>query len=102
MDGRGARGERLLDSAPLRAGPGAVSAHVRDADRRAVGVVAYAFLANSKLTMDRPADEQRFQIEYGPDYKALHRIWQDPFELYTTLFVGICRPSGTLLSELYG
>jgi len=54
-----------------------------------LGVVAYAFLANSKLTKNRPADEHRFQIKYGPDDKAVHRIWQDPFEVYTTLFVGI-------------
>jgi hypothetical protein len=54
-----------------------------------MGVVAYAFLANSRLTKNRPADEHRFQIKYGPDDKREHEIWQDPFQLYTTLFLGI-------------
>src|SRR5579885_3511580 len=54
-----------------------------------MGVVAYAFLANSKLTKNRPDDEHRFQVKYGPDDKTLHTIWSDPFSLYTTLFVGI-------------
>lgn len=54
-----------------------------------MGIVAYAFLANSKLTTNRPTDEHRFQIKYGKKDGRLHEIWQDPFELYTTLFVGI-------------
>ena len=54
-----------------------------------MGVVAYAFFANSEVTRNRPADEHRFQIKYGPDDKTLHEVWQDPFELYTTLFLGI-------------
>jgi hypothetical protein len=54
-----------------------------------MGIVAYAFFANSRLTKNRPTDEHRFQIKYGPDDKGIHDIWQDPFELYTTLFLGI-------------
>ena len=54
-----------------------------------LGIVAYAFLANSKETRNRPLDEHRFQVKYGTDDKVLHRVWQDPFELYTTLFFGI-------------
>ena len=54
-----------------------------------MGIVAYAFLANSKLTRNRPADEHRFQIKYGSKDGKLHPLWQDPYELYTTLFVGI-------------
>lgn len=54
-----------------------------------MGIVAYAFLANSKLTKNRPVDEHRFQIKYGANDGRLHEIWQDPFELYTTLFLGI-------------
>ncbi len=38
---------------------------------------------------NRPADEHRFQVKYGLDDKKLHRIWQDPYFLYTTLFCGI-------------
>lgn len=54
-----------------------------------MGIVAYAFLANAKLTTNRPADEHRFQIKYGKKDGRLHEVWQDPFDLYTTLFVGI-------------
>jgi len=54
-----------------------------------MGIVAYAFLANSELTKNRPADEHRFQIKYGSKDGRYHELWQDPFELYTTLFLGI-------------
>ncbi len=53
------------------------------------GIIVYAFLANSKTTKNRPEDEHRFQIKYGSKDGMLHQIWQDPFQLYTTLVVGI-------------
>jgi hypothetical protein len=53
------------------------------------GILVYAFFANSKLTKNRPTDEHRFQIKYGKKDGLLHRIWQDPYGLYTTLMVGI-------------
>lgn len=54
-----------------------------------MGILVYAFFANSKLTKNRPQDEHRFQIKYGKKDGQLHEIWQDPFQLYTTLMVGI-------------
>lgn len=54
-----------------------------------MGIVAYAFLANSRLTKNRPVDENRFQLKYGSKDGLLHSLWQDPFGLYTTLLVGI-------------
>jgi hypothetical protein len=54
-----------------------------------IGIIAYAFFANSKITRNRPTDEHRFQVKYGRNDGELHTIWQDPFELYTTLFFGI-------------
>jgi hypothetical protein len=54
-----------------------------------MGIVAYAFLANTKVTVNRPADEHRFQIKYGQHDGALHELWQDPYGLYTTLLLGI-------------
>jgi hypothetical protein len=54
-----------------------------------MGIVVYAFFANARLTKNRPADEHRFQVKYGLDDKKLHRLWQDPFLLHTTLFCGI-------------
>jgi len=55
-----------------------------------MGIIAYAFLANSKVTTNRPHDEHRFQLKYGSkEHGAVHELWQDPFGLYTTLLVGI-------------
>lgn len=55
-----------------------------------MGIVAYAFLANSRPTRNRPEDEARFQIKYGSKADGgEHAIWQDPFGLYTTLMLGI-------------
>ena len=60
------------------------------AEGEKLGIVAYAFLANSKTTKNRPADEHRFQIKYGSkEGSADHELWQDPYGLYTTLLVGI-------------
>jgi len=55
-----------------------------------MGIVAYAFTANSRLTKNRPSDEHRFQIKYGSKGDGrYHQLWQDPYGLYTTLLVGI-------------
>ena len=54
-----------------------------------MGIVAYAFLANARLTRNRPADEHRFQLKYGSTDGGLHELWQDPYGLYTTLLIGI-------------
>lgn len=54
-----------------------------------IGIVAYAFTANSRLTKNRPGDEHRFQVKYGSKDGRSHNLWQDPFGLYTTVFVGI-------------
>ena len=54
-----------------------------------MGIVAYAFLANSRTTRNRPADEHRFQIKYSSKDSQEHELWQDPYEVYTTLLLGI-------------
>jgi hypothetical protein len=54
-----------------------------------MGIMVYAFFANSKLTRNRPTDEHRFQVKYGTDDGQEHPLWQDPYGLYTTLFCGI-------------
>jgi len=59
-----------------------------------IGLMVYAFLANSRLTKNRPDDEHRFQIKYGSKLSGLHDLWQDPFGLYVTLFVGINSDEG--------
>jgi hypothetical protein len=54
-----------------------------------IGVLCYAFLANSKTTKNRPDDEHRFQVKFGSDPRAFLTVYQDPLELVTTLFIGI-------------
>jgi hypothetical protein len=55
-----------------------------------MGIVVYAFLANQRLTRNRPGDEYRFQLKYGgKQNRNVHHLWQDPYGLYTTVLVGI-------------
>jgi hypothetical protein len=54
-----------------------------------VGIIAYAFLFNTRRTKNRPDDEHRFQVKYGSKGGQYHDLWQDPFGLCTTLFLGI-------------
>lgn len=61
------------------------------------GVLAYAFLANSRITKNRPTDEHRFQIKYSSDAHALLPIEQDPTRLLTTIFVGIDPDRGIMV-----
>jgi hypothetical protein len=54
-----------------------------------LSILAYAFLANSKPTKNRPADEHRFQIKYGGSLSGVIDVAVDPFGVTTTIFVGI-------------
>ncbi len=54
-----------------------------------LGILVYAFFANSERTRNRPEDEHRMQVKYSKKDGKLHGIWQDPYFLYTTLFCGI-------------
>lgn len=63
-----------------------------------LGLIAYAFFANKKLTKNRPEDEHRFQIKYGSDPSGIHEIYQDPLGLYTTLMIGIDPVTGIFVS----
>lgn len=75
------------DEAPFR-----ISFKTSSGER--LGVICYAFLANQVQTTNRPDDEHRFQVKYGSKDGKLHRLWRDPFGLYTTLFVGINPETG--------
>jgi Methylase-associated X1 len=63
-----------------------------------IGVVLYAFRSTSRVTRNRPADEARFQVKYGPRIDELHPIFDDPYKLYTTLLAGIDLESGVIVS----
>jgi hypothetical protein len=68
------------------------------ADGARMGIVAYAFYANAKVTKGRPVDEHRFQAKYGSNDKSLHHFWQDPLGLFTTLFLGISPEDDIIVS----
>ncbi|MFY0527661.1 hypothetical protein ACN28I_32445 [Archangium gephyra] len=87
VDALEGEGCRILHASPSNKAPFRITFETSAGER--LGVVVYAFLANSKLTKNRPEDEHRFQVKYGPDEKKLHHLWQDPYLLYTTLFCGI-------------
>ncbi len=72
-------GCRILRCSDPSEAPFRISFEAPDGER--IGIVAYAFLANSKVTRNRPADEHRFQVKYGPKTGELHELWQDPFGL---------------------
>jgi len=80
-------GCRVIHASPPNEAPFRISFVLPNGER--MGIATYAFLANTKLTKNRPDDEHRFQVKYGSRDGQLHELWQDPFGLYTTLFVGI-------------
>lgn len=82
-----ASGCHVICASPPHEAPFRISFVLPNGER--MGIVAYAFLANTKVTRNRPDDEHRFQVKYGSKDGNLHDVWQDPFGLYTTLFVGI-------------
>src|ERR1700722_12661710 len=63
-----------------------------------VGVLAYAFLANSRPTRNRPPDEHRFQIKYGGDLSGVIDVAVGPFGVTTTIFVGIDLERGVFVA----
>lgn len=66
-------------------------------DQERLGILVYAFTANSRLTKNRPSDEHRFQLKYGTKDGKYHALWQDPYLLYTTLLVGIDTERGVFV-----
>jgi hypothetical protein len=54
-----------------------------------LSVLIYAFLANAKVTKNRPTDEHRFQIKYGGDLTGVIDVAVDPLGVTTTIFIGI-------------
>jgi hypothetical protein len=74
------------DSAPLFLG-------IEDDAGQRVGVCAYVFMANRRLTRNRPADEHRLQIRYGDVNDAAwrsesHPVGFDPLGVDVTIVVG--------------
>lgn len=79
---------RILYASPPNEAPFRIAFETTDGER--MGIVAYAFLANQEFTKNRPDDEHRFQVKYGSKkHGETYELWQDPYGLYTTLFLGI-------------
>src|SRR4051794_26453837 len=91
LDALKGEGCKLLYVPPANRAPFRITFETPAGER--MGIVAYAFTANSKRTRNRPEDEHRFQMKYGSGSEngggRLHELWQDPYGLYTTLLVGI-------------
>lgn len=95
LDGLRAGGCTILHSSDARHAPFFITYETAGGERN--GVLVYAFLANSKVTKNRPIDEHRFQVKYGGDVRASLDIEQDPAGLVTTIFVGIDVELGILV-----
>lgn len=95
LDGLRASKCRVIFASDPGVAPFRITFETPDGER--MGVVAYAFLANRKVTKNRPKDERRFQIKYGSDKSGIHELWQDPLGLYTTLLVGIDPQDGIFI-----
>ncbi len=81
-------GCRILHEPPAAEAPFRITFETAAGER--IGIIAYAFTANTRITRNRPTDEHRFQVKYGSKVEgSLHELWQDPYGLYTTLFLGI-------------
>ncbi len=87
LDALEAEGCRILHEPSAGQAPFRITFETPGGER--MGVIAYAFFANSKVTRNRPQDEHRFQLKYGSKEGGLHTLWQDPYQLYTTVLVGI-------------
>jgi hypothetical protein len=84
----GASGCRVIQSSDAGHAPFRISFETAAGER--MGIIAYAYFANQKLTRNRPGDEYRFQLKYGgKQNRNLHHLWQDPYGLYTTVLLGI-------------
>lgn len=95
LDALTASGCRILRSSTPEVAPFRISFEDPSGVRQ--GIIAYAFFANSRTTLNRPSDEHRFQIKYGTKDGQIHTIWQDPFEIYTTLLLGIDLERGVFI-----
>ncbi len=81
------KGCRIIQTSPPDRAPFRITFETADGER--MGILAYAFYANNKLTKNRPPDEYRFQLKYGTKTGEEHELWQDPYGLYTTLLMGV-------------
>jgi hypothetical protein len=56
-------GCRIIHHPPANEAPFRITFETQTGER--MGILVYAFLANTVLTKNRPTDEHRFQLKYG-------------------------------------
>lgn len=80
-------GCRVLHVPPAGEAPFRITFETPEGER--MGILVYAFLANQRVTKNRPADEHRWQVKYGKKDGTQLDLWQDPYGIYTTVLLGI-------------
>ncbi len=63
-----------------------------------IHLICYAFTANKYRQGGRPADEHRFQVKYGSDFDAYHRIYLPESRAEVTLFFGVHLEEGLFVA----
>lgn len=92
LDALRASGCTILNHSPRNAAPFQIAFETPAGER--LGILVYAFHANSRPMKRRPTDTWRFRVQYGSDARMEHALWIDPYGLYTTLFIGISPEHG--------
>jgi len=81
------RGCTIVHMSPANRAPFFIVFNLPGGER--MSVLVYAFLANAKVTRNRPSDEHRFQVKYGGDLSGVIDVATDPHGITTTIFLGI-------------
>jgi restriction-modification system family protein len=81
------RGCTIVHMSPADRAPFFIVLNLPGGER--MSILAYAFLANAKVTRNRPIDEHRFQVKYGGDLSGVIDVATDPHGITTTIFLGI-------------
>src|SRR5712691_7857651 len=69
-----ASGCRVIQSSNAGHAPFRITFETSTGER--MGIIVYAFLANQRLTRNRPDDEYRFQLKYnGKQAENIHHLW---------------------------
>ncbi|MEZ4307677.1 MAG: hypothetical protein R3F14_06480 [Polyangiaceae bacterium] len=79
-----ASGCRILHAPEPNRAPFRITFETAEGER--MGIIAYAFLANSRVTKNRPLDEHRFQIGRTDRTPRSFTTSGDPYGVYVTGF----------------
>jgi hypothetical protein len=63
-----------------------------------IHLICYAFTANKYRQGGRPTDEHRFQVKYGSEFDAYHRLYLPRSRAEVTLFFGVHLEEGLFIA----